>query len=69
MLKFYHFRMSRAVPWVTAPSDIVKASIESASRKSFFILKQSGPTSFILRDGASKRFVYPWLRFITAYSL
>ena len=48
-------RMSRAVPWVSTPSDIVSASIESAKRKSFFILKQIGPTSFILRDGASKR--------------
>ena len=47
--------MSRAVPWVSTPSDIVSASIESAKRKSFFILKQIGPTSFILRDGASKR--------------
>ena len=48
--------MSRAVGWVSAPSDIVKASIDSAQRKSFFILKQSGPTSFIIRDGASKRY-------------
>jgi len=47
--------MSRAVPWVTQPSDIVKASIEAAKRKSFFILKQSGPTSFFLRDGGTKR--------------
>ena len=49
--------MSRAAPWVTQPSDIVKASIEAAKRKSFFILKQSGPTSFILRDGGTKRLV------------
>ena len=53
--EFDKLRMSRAVPWVSTPSDIVSASIESAKRKSFFILKQIGPTSFILRDGASKR--------------
>ena len=49
--------MSRAVGWVSAPSDIVKAliEIEAANRKRFFILKETGPTSFIIRDGASKR--------------
>jgi len=47
--------MSRAVGWVSSPSDIVKSSIAKALRHSFSILRELGPTSFTIKDAASVR--------------
>ena len=47
--------MSRAVGWVSNPSDIVKSSIRKAERSSFFIIRELGPTSFTIKDSATVR--------------
>ncbi|CAG5090482.1 Oidioi.mRNA.OKI2018_I69.PAR.g12619.t1.cds [Oikopleura dioica] len=47
--------MSRAVGWVSSPSDITKAALQKADQSSFFILRTHGPTSFTLKDGSSVR--------------
>ena len=47
--------MSRSVGWVSSPSDIVKSSIEKASRQSYFIIRELGPTSFTIKDSTSVR--------------
>ena len=47
--------MSRAVGWVSTPSDITKAALQRADQSSFFIMRTHGPTSFTLKDGSSVR--------------
>jgi hypothetical protein len=46
----------REAPYINKPSELVIHLMETANDMTFFLVSESGPTSFVIKDSEGKKF-------------